>query len=572
MEILKELLSKLDSEVALVDKQMSDDEFGLMLLTALKESDYYYYNVIRHDESDDSSEHFYLIRLGLSKFIGSALANRHSYRVPVVTFRSKEDLIIKTFERLARLGMVQHARRMCYGVIGGECELVKQNDTLYEFIVPKGLANYEYHEVIIASHYEKQFKSLFDTAMKQRNENISLEDEVRSLLAKNVFVFADFYIGYEAHPVLDNYFFSLTERNFFGSQAFDTFKHSVTFGGLQYQHYYICLCFIVSLSLKHERFCEALIEKHPEIRLRDILTISCDRNSFIESIHEVVNAFGEGIEDFSPIDSEGAKQLYKVFSIRRDNLPLLDHIEFPLLVEYSDSSVVRSIAGAQFQPGEFLLESLKYNFPTDYDRNQNNREGSMQNAIERLLNNFSTAITIRRNIVIKNNNQALTDIDFVAIDVDNGHAFLFQLKHQDFYATDMKKRLNRGRKLIEETELWLERIESWLNSSSAFEINSALQLPKTFRLSQVWLVAIAKNFAHFLSPLGIKPNFVYGTWMQFYDAITRIEALGQPRTLSNLFLVMRQYMTHKIATCQDYQGSDEYILENCTFKISSGSK
>jgi hypothetical protein len=569
MEIAKELLSKLDYEVELVGAEMRDDKFGLILLTSIKETDYYYYNVVRNDATETTSEQFYLIQLGLPQLIYNALLSSTSYREPIITFRSKKSLIIKTLERVARLGMVQHGRRMCYAAIAKECELSKANDTLFEFSLPKKFFNYESHEGFISRHYEGQIKSILDNRLKDNPQNTVMLKEINSLLTEKVFVFENYFIGYDAHPLLDVYFFNLAQASFQGNPAFDAFKYNVVFGGLQYQHYYIALCYIVSLSLKHERFCETLIKKNTKIELRDILTISCDRNSFIESIEYAVNEHGKDLIDFSPIDALGAKQLYEVFSIRRNNLPLITHIDFPLLIEFSDSSVVRSIAGAQFRPGEFLLESLKYNFPRDYDKNQNDREGSMQREIERILNEFSPSLITKKNIVLRKDRRILTDIDFVVVDEAHQHVLLFQLKHQDEYGPDMKKRYGKGKRLKEETESWCEQMNSWLSNNSAKEVNSALQLPKGFKLNNVYLVAIAKHFAHFLSPLAIKnANFVYGTWMQFYDAIKRVQALEKSRTLLNLFEVMREYMTHKIATPQEYEGTDEYILDNCTFKIS----
>lgn len=566
MEIAKELLLKFDTEDASVQALMRDDAFGLVLLTALKESDYYYYNLVRNEETERSSEHFYLIYLGLPQLIRNAFVSCKSYLVPTLTFRSDESLIKGSFERLARLGMIQHGRRMCFGAIAGECEIFKVNDTLYEFYLPKELFNYEGHEGEVQRHYADQANANMEEVLNKHFEENNLLESIDSLLAENSYVFSKHFIGYNAHPLLDHYFFYMAKRKLNGP-AFDTFRHDVMFGGLQYSHYYICLCFLVSLATKHEHFCQALVKKNPNIRLRDILTITCDKHPFIEDIYHAVNQFGK--EDEIPaISIKDAEQLYKVFSLRRDNLPLTIHADFPMLVEYSSSTVIRSVAGAKFRPGEFLLESLKFNFPTDYDRNQNDREGSMQRAIERILKEFSTSVQTRRNIALKKEGMTLTDIDFVAIDEDQQTVLLFQLKHQDEYGIDMKKRSSRGKRLTDETSLWLEQVSAWIESSSHEEINSALRLRKGFEINDIYFVAIAKNFAHFLSSLSVNTHFVYGTWMQFCDAITRIERLRKVNTLSNLFEVMREYMTHKIARPQQHDDIDEYVFDTFSFRVS----
>jgi hypothetical protein len=537
------------------------------LLTALKEIDFYFYNFIRNEITETTSEHFYLMRLGLPRLAQKGLTTIPQYLAPVVTFKSDEKLILKTLEQVARFGMIQHGRRMAYASLSGDCDLVKVSESSYDFLLPHVLFNYEDHEEQIYHHYRRELAKLAG------EENAELLQTISKLLSENVFVFMNHFIGYDADPLLDEYFFAKARSSFDGGQAFDTFKYDTLFGQLQYQHYYVALCYIVSLSLKHGRFCEALIAKHPEIRLRDILTISCEKKSFIESIKEGVNHFGRHFEDFSHINLMQAEQLFNVLSVRRDNLAILDHIDFPPLIQFSDVSVVRSVTGAQFQPGEFLLESLKQNFPVDYDKNQNKREASMQGALERILADLIPSIKTERNIVLRNQSRTLTDIDFAAYNELNHEVVIFQLKHQDVYGTDMKKRSSRGTRLREETRRWLAQVEEWFTETPEHEIRSTLQLKKGTRIDHFCFVAIGKNFAHFLSPLTDNPKFAYATWMQFYDAVTRMQFNEvEPKTLLQLFHIIQEYMTHKIAQPHAYEGVDEYCLEKVKFRTREKEK
>jgi hypothetical protein len=54
----------------------------------------------------------------------------------------------------------------------------------------------------------------------------------------------------------------------------------------------------------------------------------------------------------------------------------------------------------------------------------------------------------------------LTDVDFIAIDEADGTVIFFQLKYQDHYGMDFRKRSSRGARLRGETENWLKASKS----------------------------------------------------------------------------------------------------------------
>lgn len=568
MDIAKELLAKLDQEEAEVLKELNDDIYGLLLLTVIKESDHYHYHSVRNNNTEEQEELWYLMFLGLPLFIKNALEAVPAYALPTVTFKSQDPILHQALSKLARLGMTQHGRRLCYGSMAKECNVIKLSDTTFRFILPKNMLDNEGHEARIRDHYYKNIRITLDKKIDDQIAKNGLAEEMDKLLFENVFLFNKSFIGYEAHPVLDAGFFFAAYRTLEGDPSFETFSTDTTFGGVKIQQYFICLCYLVSLSLKHERFCETLVQKHPEVRMRDILTITCEKEPFIEGIFEAVNFFGKNVyPEFELISADQANIMYKVFSLRRDNIKLSDSSNFPILVEYSDTSIIRTVNGATFRPGEFFLESLKFNFPEEYDRNQNKRESYLQHAIETALINFSESIISKKNIMLKKQGQAFTDLDLVAIDGKNGEIFLIQLKHQDEYAADMKKRFNRGNRLKKETEFWLQKVKNWMELSTEQEIKDALQLKSNFKINKMFFVLIAKNYAHFLAPLANDEDFVYGTWMQFLDAVNRTRFENIPNTLQQLFETMRKYMTHKVASSISGHESDEYKLEGVTYQV-----
>lgn len=237
-----------------------------------------------------------------------------------------------------------------------------------------------------------------------------------------------------------------------------------------------------------------------------------------------MNRYGPSFDGFFPITSEQAVLLYNVLSVRRENMKLLERgfMSIPYLIEFSDSAIIKSIAGAELDLSEFLLESLRYHFPSEYEKHQHTRESAMQKSLRRLLAQSFPTLEFRENTRIRRDRRVVTDIDFVAIDSVSHTAILFQLKHQDHYGGDTKKRSNRAQALKQETEAWLKRVNEWLNEAPRQQVYATLQLKKSVRIERFHTVAVAKNFAHFLSPLAADQNFAYANWIQFYDAIARL--------------------------------------------------
>ena len=73
-------------------------EIGLGLLTAIKEFDFFYHNLVRNDRDDEAEDKFQLMQLGLPRLIAAVLGSVPRFRHPTVTFRSDEALIFKTHD------------------------------------------------------------------------------------------------------------------------------------------------------------------------------------------------------------------------------------------------------------------------------------------------------------------------------------------------------------------------------------------------------------------------------------------------------------------------------------------
>ena len=457
-ELAREFLGRLSAEEVKLVAKIQLDKTGAGLITAIKEFDHYYYNLVRRERSEETDHHFHIMQLGLPRLIAGTLETIPRFRYPVITFKSDEILIRGALDMVAALGAIEHGRRFAQAALAGECQIRRSSERQYDIVMPDPVFDMEQHEAEVEHHWLRFGRHKLDEAFNATLRRGGTLEHIDTLLRQSVYVFREHFIGYDAHPDLDDFFLALAYKEWQFRRGYDTFDEQLRFGGVTMQKYTLATIFFLSLAFKHERFASTLVEKAPGIRLRDVLTITSEKSELERGMVDALNQYGPLLEDFTPLTLEEAATILRVLSVRRDNSSVLSSTmaPMPFLIEYSDTAWITSTAAIQIGAVDYLLNSLKYHFAVDYDRNQQAREGSMQRALRRILNNFLPGLTLVDNVRLRRRDgNTLTDIDFAAIDEANGTAVFFQLKHQDHYGGDMKRRSNRGNRLRREVDRWL---------------------------------------------------------------------------------------------------------------------
>ncbi len=388
--IASEFLTKLDIEDRIFSRKLKADITGVGYLTAIKEFQFYHYNLLRNECTEDIDLQFYLLRLGLPKFVSRILSGVSCFQYPVITFKSNKALIEAAYQTVTAFGFIEHGRRLAHGAMAGECSIHKISDRNYDVVMPDVVSYFEQHEASIVHHYAKIRQEHVDSVIKESFVKTGITKQIETLLTEQVYVFRDSFIGYDAHPSLDDFFFGIANVEIQNQNGFDSFKGNLKFGGVTFQKYMLATIYFLSIALKHEKFAAALLKKSEHIRLRDILTVTCDKQEFQACMIEALNMYGPNFEEFTPVTDEEAKIIIKALSVRRDNLSVLHSTMAPLpyLIEFSDTTWIQFGAGVQLGGVDFLLNSLNHNFPDDYSRNQQTRETSMQRALQRIINDY----------------------------------------------------------------------------------------------------------------------------------------------------------------------------------------
>ena len=507
---------------------IAGDAYGLVMRIAINELDLELEGVFRRDPSSEKDrERGYLMRLGASRVIKLALDAHQKFIAPTWTVRRELEASGPVLSLIMDLGKIDHGRRVAQTLLFRSGRIEKESGSSYRIILPELLIDHESHERKLDEHYAEQGRRDFEEG-PQAHVDAEIGKDVKQLLTDLVYPFGQHFIGYESDPKLDVYFYGRGYNEIQLAKGYDTFHFSTRFGGMTFQQYKLAAAFILQAGYRHRAFVLALLQKEPDVRIEDILTVSGETEGFLESMRDFVNYWGEVKPSHEPVTDKGARILFDVLSVSRRNRALLDRPGAPVppLVQCSDKHVIKILSGADSDILLFLLNSLQHSFPKDYDRAQHERESVMQRGVERIMRNALPNLDFRKNIKLRRGGKVLTDLDLVVIEPSTGRVVLFQLKHQDPYGADLATMLSRTNRLNVQIGDWLTKVRDWLHLASASELLATLRLPASGPQPQVSLMVVTRHFAHSLGTVVDGSDVAFANWTQLVTATTKVAESG----------------------------------------------
>jgi hypothetical protein len=539
---LREFFDALTEQEGKFAAKLATDNLGLFLRAAINELDWYSYNFARAAEPTfDQQEQFYLMHLGITRLIKLTLESRPSFDVPTVLFRRDRSITIPVLEIAIGLGMIEHGRRVAQMAMTGLGKVERTGPIEYIVTLPPVLPDDEYYERAVAEHFYAIAREDFEELLHSEIGR-DMAADVERLLTELVHPFMDHFIGYDAHPTLDTYFFGVASHLLRMKEGYDAFHFAVSFGGVPFQTYMLGLTFLMSLAVRHERFAEALVKKVPGIRLENVLTVSAETAPFLDDMLAAINFFGSLFDDYEDATPEQVRTVFEVLSVGRENTKFLDRPGSPLppMIRCSDNDFIRCQSAVLANPIQYLLDSLRHHFPGEYDQNQRTREQSMQRAVRRVLDDVIPGLEYRDNVHLRKGGRTLTDIDVVALEPATGTAVLIQLKHQDIYGMDIHSGHLRGRRLREQSERWLGAVADWTQSADGSEIRATLRVGADFPKVETFRVIVTRHFAHPLGGVTQAPDVAFANWNQFYNATLQARHRHERPTLADLVTLLRE--------------------------------
>ncbi|MDR6382082.1 hypothetical protein [Paraburkholderia caribensis] len=573
---LKQFYLALDREEAAIQESLSEDRRGLFLKAAISELDWYCYNyALRGEPNSEEVEQFYLFQLGVARLIQLSLDAAPAYVFPSVMFRRDASIALPVLEIIGGLGMIEHGRRVAQSVASGLCSIERVAEDEYRISLPTLIPDQQYYERAISDHYRDQHRKQIESLTVESEFGMNIALEVKKHLVENVYPFQEHFIGYDATPLLDDYFFALAFIEVQLADGYDSFNGAVRFGNVRYRNYLLALTFLVSISMRHERFAEALVEKHRDVKLENVLTVTADTGGFIESLMSAVNRFGEVDSDFEPVTMEEAQTMFDVLSVGRSSTDLLGRpgAALPIIVQSSDQGFIRCVTAARLAPVQFLLDSLRFHFPKDYAKHQQTREGAMQAAVKRALNSgFSTAFEYRENIKVRLNGRELTDIDLVIIEKKTNTVVLCQLKHQELFGQDLRAQEVRTSRLRQQIATWLSALDTWVNSVGDGGICASLRLPRQAVPLRVLRLIITRHYSFPLADLALDDTTAHGTWLQLVNSLALIRSdAGSAAALGDLIPQLKKMEAPGGVQTHIDEPRSEWIIDRLKFTIMQKS-
>ncbi len=538
---LREFYESLNREERALAAEVATDRLGLLMRIAVNELDLDFEGVgLGTEATETDHERSYLMRIGVVRIIKLAMQAHDRFDAPTVTMQRDFTYSGAVLSLIGVAGVIEHGRRVAQSLTakGGRVEKLPDR---FCIVLPAKLTDLELHERELdhlhRGHYRRRFAEGYDAFVGPR-----MCDEVRSLLTDLVYPFAKHFIGYEADPALDFYFFGHAYNEMLLAKGFDTFHFSTTFGGVTFANYKLAAMFIVSVAMRHRAFVRALLDKEASIRIEDVLTVSVETAGFLEGLRDFINQFGEQFEGHVPVTDEDVRIIFDVLSVSRRNLVLLDRPGAPVppLIQCSDDHVIRPLAGATSDDVMlFLLNSLQHSFPKEYDRAQRAREGVMQRSIEKAIRSVFPTLEFRGNIKLRRAGNVLTDIDLVIVETSGDRVILTQLKHQDPYGADLATMLARTSRLNQQASDWLRKVRSWLNAASTAELRATLRLPSGPTRPEVKLLVLTRHYAHSLRLVVADQDVTFSNWNQLVTAIARLQERAGDITTGDLIEELR---------------------------------
>lgn len=523
---LREFYESLNQEERALAAEVATDRLGLLMRIAINELDLDFEGVdLGAEPTEADQERSYLMRVGVVRIIKLAMQAHDRFDAPTVTIQRDLTYSGAVLSLIGVAGAIEHGRRVAQSLAAKGARIERLPDR-FRIVLPSILADLELHERELERYHVRRDRRMF----AERYEAVigaQMGDEVRSLLSELVYPFRDHFIGYEADPALDIYFFGHAYHEMLLAKGFDTFHFTTTFGGVTFANYKLAATFVVSVAMKHRAFVRALMGKKPSIRIEDILTVSVETAGFLEGLREFINQFGEQFKCHVPVTDDDVRKIFDVLSVSRRNLALLDRPGAPLppLIQCSDDHVIRPLAGASGDEVMlFLLNSLQHHFPKDYDRAQRAREGVMQRAIEEALRSILPALEFRGNVKLRQAGKVLTDIDLVIVEPPGDRVILVQLKHQDPYGADFATMLSRTGRLNQQVSDWLRKVRSWLGAANAAELRATFRLSSGVARPHVSLLVLTRHYAHSLRLVVEGDDAAFSNWNQLVTAIARLQA------------------------------------------------
>lgn len=310
--------------------------------------------------------------------------------------------------------------------------------------------------------------------------------------------------AYEASPETDSHFIALASELSLGWRDDAGLHPEAAVGNYKVGEILEVGVLLLSLHLKHIKFCTVAKKIFPEISLMQSLSIWTTRSELVESISTLSD---------STLSAGRVNSILDLMILKHSDSSYLENhpcLYIPLLIDMGGGMLLRPASSVAGNPLESLKTMLHWRVPNIMNSLAMPRENWLREHIYAMFcgNRY---ICVPSNIKLRSEGKILTDVDGAIFDRTTGELALFQLKWQDYSSLSKKALRSRAKNLAVEMNNWAEAVYKWLKNASALDVMQTFQLPiEQHAPKKIFLFGISRSVAR----------------TQGYGAMTKNEAIA----------------------------------------------
>ena len=407
------------------------------------------------------------------------------------------------------------------------------------------------------SKWTNFYENLIFSSMQKDKHIVALKEKwptIQEEMRPLCFVWMKEFMGYNTTIEIETYFNDVAYYDSVHSTEWDYFPEQSIFNKVAYVNFTDSIIDLFGYAAKHVRFAELLHSSHPELIAENLFYNIRMEDETLQLIQE-----NQGCS------KQDAYIILSCISLSADNSELYNHgqINCAPLIKISRNQYLHSVAGSLFHPFSFLLSSLQQKYPNDFSRNINSRETIFRNQLYEMVGNSFTCI--RHNIVIKDGDKTVTDIDAAMVDQISGETALFQLKWQNQTEDSIRSLHSKAKNYAKETMYWVQVVEHWIEQTSEAEIAGHLGngiKRKNIDKSKIFLFVLGRNHGHYS---GVKLTSEKAVWAHWRQRLQCYLILPQSSSISDWYNMLRNSFPSEESvtpTPQEYEiGPYKIVIE-----------
>lgn len=338
------------------------------------------------------------------------------------------------------------------------------------------------------------------------------------------------FIRYDNSHDLVQYHRNIAELSASGIAEAHAITASRLFGGRSFESWNRASVDAYGRCLGHIAFATRLKATHPQLDLRNLLTVYVRR----DDLHDVWLEAGETAEGAGAvIDAMTLDANRALFAEREYELPV------PYYVDFGRDFVLLPMFGGLMNAYSGIVEHLRRCHRQDWDRAVGDREGVFRNELGLLLRPEAYEVPMRGYAIKRPNGTVISDIDAVVVERQSGTVALVQLKWPDIYGRSLRERDSRRKNLLSANE-WVARVHDWVGGRSSRDIASALGLGGGGDAEPL-IVVMSRHIARFSGENGYDPRAQWISWPEFVGLAEE----GSARPLFERLLSTRMATTRR---------------------------